>query len=168
VLGKLRKIKNRIKLNKFKRKGLQIADDCRLVDMPSFGTEPYLIKIGKHVTISSNVRFFTHDGGTWVFRHEPKYKDVIRFGKIEIKDNCFIGNGSIILPNVTIGENSVVGAGSVVTKDVPPNTVVAGNPAKPIKSVQEYADKCLKENPVYDISNYKKNQIEEVMKVYEV
>lgn len=65
------------------------------------------------------------------------------FGKIEIKDKCFIGINSIILPNVTIGPNSVIGAGSVVTKDVPPNTVVAGVPAKVICSLEHYKEKCI-------------------------
>lgn len=54
---------------------------------------------------------------------------------IHIKNNVWIGAGSIILPGVTIGENSVVGAGSVVTKDIPPNVIYAGNPAKFIKDI---------------------------------
>lgn len=170
MIGKLRRIGrivyNGINLYYMKKKGLQIAKDCSLVDFPSFGSEPYLIKIGKHVTISSKVQFFTHDGGTRVFRFQPRYKDVIKFGKIEIKDNCFIGAGSIILPGVTIGPNSVVGAGSVVTKDVPPNTVVAGNPARKIKTVEEYAEKSLAENPLYDLGNFKRNKQEEVVRVY--
>ncbi|MED4154765.1 MULTISPECIES: acyltransferase [Priestia] len=166
MLGKFRDLEKKIKLNRAKKAGLQIADDCRLIDFPSFGSEPYLIKIGKHVTISTKVSFFTHDGGTWVFRSQPKYREVIRFGKIEIKDNCFIGHGSIILPGVTIGPNSVVGAGAVVTKDVPPNTVVAGNPAKSIKSVEEYAKKCLEENPAYNVDQYKVDQRKELLRVY--
>jgi len=51
---------------------------------------------------------------------------------IRIEDGVWIGAGAIILPGVTLGRKSVVGAGSVVTKDVPPFTVVAGNPARPI------------------------------------
>ena len=53
-----------------------------------------------------------------------------------LKSGCWIGAGVIILPGVTIGENSVVGAGSVVTKDVPPATVVAGNPARIIRNIE--------------------------------
>lgn len=106
-----------------------------------FGSEPYLIKIGNHCTISGGVKFTTHDGGSWIFRDE--IPDLNVFGKIEIKDNCFIGMDTIILPNVTIGPNSVVGAGSVVSRDVPPNTVVAGVPAKIISSVEEYKKNCL-------------------------
>lgn len=53
---------------------------------------------------------------------------------VEIGDNCFIGVGAAILPNVRIGPNAVVGANAVVTRDVPPNTVVAGNPAEVVKT----------------------------------
>jgi acetyltransferase-like isoleucine patch superfamily enzyme len=53
-------------------------------------------------------------------------------GQIVIGDRVWIGAGAIVLANVTIGSGSIVGAGSVVTRDVPPNTVVAGNPARPI------------------------------------
>jgi acetyltransferase-like isoleucine patch superfamily enzyme len=54
---------------------------------------------------------------------------------IVVNDGAWIGAGAIILSGVTIGENSVVGAGSVVTKDVPPQTVVAGNPARVVKQI---------------------------------
>jgi maltose O-acetyltransferase len=58
------------------------------------------------------------------------------FGKpIIVKDGVWIGAGAIVLAGVTIGENSVIGAGSVVTRDVPPFTVVAGNPARVIKQI---------------------------------
>jgi len=54
-----------------------------------------------------------------------------------VKKGASIGSGSTILANVTIGENAIVGAGSVVTKDVPANTIVAGNPARVLRSVAE-------------------------------
>jgi len=56
-------------------------------------------------------------------------------GKIVIEDDAWIGAGAIILPNVTIGEGAIVGSGAVVTKDVPPYTVVVGVPARPIKKI---------------------------------
>ena len=58
------------------------------------------------------------------------------FGRIEIGNNCFIGARCIIMPGVTIGKHSVVAAGSVVTKDGPPDTMVGGVPAKIIKKLQ--------------------------------
>jgi acetyltransferase-like isoleucine patch superfamily enzyme len=54
---------------------------------------------------------------------------------IVVKKGASIGSGSVILSNVTVGENAVIGAGSVVTKDVPPNTIVAGNPARPLREM---------------------------------
>ncbi len=64
-----------------------------------------------------------------------------KIGKIDIKENCFIGDSTIVLPNIKIGPNSIVGSGSVVTKDVPPNTIVARNPAKVITAVDKYLSK---------------------------
>ena len=58
-------------------------------------------------------------------------------GAVVIHDDAWIGAGAIILPGVTIGEQAIVGAGSVVTRDVPPGAVVAGNPARVLKSIEE-------------------------------
>ena len=123
----------------FRKKGYQVGYNNRLY-IRSVGSEPYLVKIGNHCTITAGVLLITHDGGAWVFRKEVPDLNVM--GTIEIKDNCFIGSRSILLPNVVIGPNAVVGAGSVVTKDVPPNTVVAGVPARVICSLEEYRLKC--------------------------
>jgi len=131
-----------------------------------FGSEPWLVFIGKHVELSGNVTFITHDGSTWVFRNQDKYKKVIRFGAIRIKENCFIGMNATILPNVTIGPDAIVGAGSIVTKDVPPGAIVAGNPARIIGRVDDFAEKCLRETPEYDIDNLKKNKKGEVLRAY--
>jgi acetyltransferase-like isoleucine patch superfamily enzyme len=130
-----------------------------------FGSEPWLITIGNHVKVTSGVRFITHDGGSYVFRDQEKYKDVKKFGKIVIHDNCFIGNCVIIMPGVSIGPNAVVGAGAVVTKNVPPNCVVGGVPAKVIMSVEEYAEKSLASSPVFDSDNYKRNRKSEILRV---
>lgn len=124
----------------FRKKGYRVGNNNRIY-IRDLGGEPFLVKIGSHCTIVADVAFVTHDGGTWIFRDE--IPDLNIFGKIEIKDNCFIGGRSIILPNVTIGPNSVVGAGSIVSKDVPPGMVVAGVPAKVISSIEEYKKKCI-------------------------
>lgn len=121
--------------NYFRAKHIQVGKNNRIM-IRSFGREPSLVKIGNHCTITNNVRFLTHDGATWLFTNRIPH--VQSFGKIEIKDNCFIGIGSIILPNVTIGPNSIVGAGSVVTRDVPPGKIVGGNPARIIGDVDDY------------------------------
>ena len=71
----------------------------------------------------------------------PFYKDrpprpTLRTAPVVIKDNVWIGMGAVILKGVTIGENSVVAAGAIVSKDVPPNSVVAGNPAAVVKRLE--------------------------------
>lgn len=120
--------------------GVRTGENCRLlgITLDTFGSEPYLITLGKHVTVTSGVKFVTHDGGVWVFRDEDRDIDV--FGPIVVEDNVFIGFNSIILPGVRIGHDSVIGAGSVVTRSVPPRSVAAGVPAKVIKSLSEYQD----------------------------
>lgn len=69
----------------------------------------------------------------------PEFTDV--FGKINIGDNCFIGANSIILPGVTLMPNTIVAAGSVVTKSFKGNVVVGGNPAKVITDMVTYRNK---------------------------
>jgi len=115
---------------------------------------PKLIKIHDNVTISTNVTFLTHD----VIHRHINY----RYGSgtsceniqaIEILENCFIGSGAIINGNVRIGPNSIVGAGAVVTKDVPPDTIVAGVPAKKIASFDELLEK-RRNNKEYSYESY--------------
>lgn len=111
-----------------------------------FGSEPYMITIGNHVRITNGVRFVTHDGGVWVLR-DLGLKNADIFGKIIIGDNVHIGWNAIIMPNVNIGNNCVIGAGAVVTKSIPDNSVAVGVPARVIESIDEYyikaQNKCV-------------------------
>lgn len=149
-----------------KKIGVNLDENVHFVDRTTnFGSEPYLIFIHKNTKISNNVQFITHDGGTYVFRKEKKYQDVIKFGKIEVGSNCFVGARSILLPNIKIGNNVVVAAGSVVTKSVPNDVVIAGNPAKIICSINEYKEKSLINCSKYNKENFKKNKKNEVIKL---
>lgn len=123
-----------------RRQGNQIGEGCYIVPT-SLGTEPYLVKIGNHVAIATGVSFITHDGGAWVFRQEVP--DMQVFGPIVIEDNCMIGQNAVLFPNIRIGRNSIVGAGSVVITDVPPDTIVMGIPARPFGSTAKYREKCM-------------------------
>lgn len=123
-----------------RRQGAQIGENCYIVPT-DLGTEPYLVKIGNHVAVAHGVLFGTHDGAAWVFRDEVPDTQV--FGPIIIEDNCIIGNNAILLPNIRIGRNSIVGAGAVVISDVPPNSIVMGVPARPFGSIDKYREKCL-------------------------
>jgi len=120
---------------------IKIGKNVRFTGNPNWGSEPFLIEIGDNVTITQNVTFHTHDGGVWVFRE--KYPFINVFGKIIVGNNVFIGSNTIILPDVTIGDNVVIGTGSIVTKSIPPNVVVAGVPAKIIKTIFDYEKSIL-------------------------
>ena len=141
-----------MKPEKIARKlGVQCGNECRFLDDPRliFGTEPFLIKLGDHVEITHGCRFITHDGAVWCFRNKKdEYKSIDYFAPIRIGSNTFIGINSVILPGVNIGENCIIGAGSVVTKDIPPNTVAAGVPARNIKSINEFEKKLFTENAI--------------------
>lgn len=124
----------------FRKKGAQIGEGCSIIPR-SLGTEPYLIKIGNHVTIAKGVTFITHDGGAWIFRQEVP--DLQVFGPIIIEDNCVIGQNAILFPNIRIGKNSIVGGGAVVISDIPPNSIAMGVPARVWSSVERYKKNCM-------------------------
>jgi len=134
---------------------VKIGVNCRIMDrrLGLFGGEPYLIEVGNNVTFAEDVKLITHDGGVGILR--IKYPGLNVFGKIIIHDNCFIGVNSVIMPNVEIGENSVIGAGAVVTKNVLPDTVVGGVPAKRICSKSEYEKKSITKGVMINNQSYK-------------
>lgn len=91
-----------------------------------------MIQIGNNVVVAAGVKFINHDVMHHVFNNIEKDSTDFTMGCIEIGDNVFIGAYSIILPNVKIGNNSIIAAGSVVNKDVPNGSIVGGVPAKEI------------------------------------
>ena len=125
--------------------GVKIGDRCRILSNAYswYGSEPYLIEIGNHVEITNGCRFVTHDGAAWVLREFEGLEKIDKFGKITVGNNVFIGLNTTILPGVTIGDNCVIGACSLVNKDVPSGEVWAGVPAKRICSLDEYKDKNM-------------------------
>jgi maltose O-acetyltransferase len=90
------------------------------------------VRIGGQVMVGPNVQFYT---AAHPLDAEPRLKGLETAKAITVEERVWIGGGAIILPGVTIGHNAVVGAGAVVTKNVAPYTVVAGNPAKVIKEI---------------------------------
>ncbi len=132
----LQKKKKQRYLKGLNKKGLKLGKDVEIID--TFFFDPshcYLISIGDNCTICPGVRLIAHDAST------KKFLGYTKLGKIDIKENCFIGDSTIVLLGVTIGPNSIVGAESVVTRDIPPNTVAAGNPARVIGTLDEYLKK---------------------------
>ena len=100
-----------------------------------------IIEIGNNVLIASNVQIYTATHSTKVHERmvdeQEKGTEICKTYALPIKfcDGAWIGGGAIILPGVTIGENSVIGAGSVVTHSIPDNCVAVGNPCRVIKQI---------------------------------
>ncbi len=104
---------------------------------------PELVSIHNNVEVASGVRFVVHDAIHGVVNQDGHSGVTIpeTIGTIEIFDNVFIGAGTIILPGVKIGPNAIVGAGSVINKDIPENSVCAGVPAKKLGTYDAYVQK---------------------------
>ena len=110
------------------------------------------IKLGKNIFINSGCRFQDQGGitigdgslighnvvlATINHDYDPKNRGTMHLKPIVLEKNSWIGSNATILSGITIGENSIVAAGSVVTKNVPPNTIVAGNPAKFMSNLED-------------------------------
>ena len=117
--------------------GVKVGANC-FIATRNFSSEPYLISIGNNCQITSNVYIHTHGGGQAV---RYKCPDFDAYGKVVINDWCYIGANSHIMPGVTLGEGTLVAAGSVVTKSTPPHSVVGGNPAKIICMTDEFLER---------------------------
>lgn len=97
------------------------------------------IQIGDNCLFGSRIYITDHHHGeatVQMLNIPPKDRPLISRGPVVIKNNVWVGEGVAIMPNVTIGENSIIATNAVVTKDVPANCVVAGVPAKVIKEIK--------------------------------
>lgn len=130
-----------------------------------FGTEPWLVKLGRNVHITMDVKFICHDGGTLILRHIIPDLEITK--PITVGDNVYIGIRTIILPGVNIGSNCIIGAGSIVTQDIPDNSVAVGIPARVVKSIDEYLGKIEKESlHLGHLDGYSKAK--ELKKIYNI
>lgn len=134
-----------------KKKGMKVGENLYVQGIPNFGSEPFLIEIGDHVTIAENVGFINHGGDARVTKRIEKYKKGRNFGRIKIGNNSFIGKGSILMPGVSIGSNCIVGSLSIVSSSIPDNSVYAGIPAKFICTIEEYGERLLANNTEYPL-----------------
>lgn len=111
----------------------------------TFGTEPYLISIHDNAVCAAGVQFITHDVSVHRIckRHGLERDEIDKVGSIELFENCFVGAHTLLMPNCSVGRNSVVGAGSIVTKHIPDGEVWAGIPARFIMKVEDYDKKMM-------------------------
>jgi maltose O-acetyltransferase len=160
MIGKLKQIVERRKLRKLINRGLKIGKRFDMFDSYIDYSHCFLVEIGDDVTISHST-ILAHDGST------KKFIGKSRIGRVKIGNRVFIGYNSLILPNTLIGDDVIIGAGSVVTKDVPSNSIVAGVPARVIGKTSEFIarNKELMSNGlVYDVywKDKSKEQINEI------
>lgn len=131
-------------LDSLRRKGASIGEGTTLFCSPRDccvdAQNPYLLTIGRNVQITRGVVMLTHDYSWSVIKG--------RFGEVcggqfplTVGNNVFIGMNAVLLGGAVIGDNCIIGAGSVVKGKVPSGTVVAGNPARVVCTIEEYRDK---------------------------
>lgn len=126
-----------------KRIGVKLGKGTTVADKNHWSTEPYLIEIGEYCRVAKGVCFFTH-GAAQMGR--IKYPDYDFFGKIRIGNRVYIGANSMIMPGVVVEDNVLIAAGSVVTKSVPKNCIVGGNPARIIGNIDVFVEKNKRYN----------------------
>jgi len=129
---------SKLYINYLRRKGVIIGEGTRFFGRSTVDiTRPLLVEIGRNCMIANNTSILTH-GFDWSVLRE-KYGEVLgSSGKVVLEDNVFVGTNTIILKGVRIGRDSIVGAGSVVTSDIPAGSVAAGNPCKVIMTIDQY------------------------------
>lgn len=126
-----------------KKKGVRIGNGTSFINPKNTEidvTRPWLISIGRSCCITAGVTILSHDYGWSVLK--AVYGDVIgSAGKTEIGDHVYIGTHTTIVAGVKVGNNVVIGANSLVSRNLPDNVVAAGNPARVIRTLDEYYEK---------------------------
>jgi acetyltransferase-like isoleucine patch superfamily enzyme len=156
------KISSNELIRKLRKKGFQIGERTFFYDPESntfdFQT-PFLLKIGNDVQITKGVCFLNH-GYDWSVIKGLNGEILGSRGAINIGNNVFIGINTVFLKNSSVGDNVIIGAGSVVTASFGSNVVIAGNPAKVIMTLDQYLEKRkfrqVKEATEIFLSYYKK------------
>ena len=136
IITQIRRYRRRRFLSGLIQHGLVVGRDVQIHDGVFLDpSHCFLITIKDRCVLAPFVRLIAHDASMF------KFIGVTRIGRITIESNCFIGDSTLVLPGVRIGPHSIVGAGSVVAKDIPPRSVAAGNPAKVICTLDDFLAK---------------------------
>ncbi len=108
-------------------------------------TRPSLVEIGNNVRLDRNFLLLTHDAGFYVLLN--KYHEFIsQSGKVKIGNNVYFARNCTVFKGVTIGDNCIIGFGSIVTKDIPANSVAVGAPARVVGTIDDYYEKRCKKS----------------------
>jgi acetyltransferase-like isoleucine patch superfamily enzyme len=123
--------------------GLAAVGEGCLIQMNAVITDPAYVRLGNNVHLTG-CTLFGHDGSVAMLKRAYGVS-IDKVGKIDIRDNVFVGHQAIIMPGVTIGPDAIVAAGAVVTHDVPPGSIVAGIPARVIGRVPALVERLQAE-----------------------
>jgi maltose O-acetyltransferase len=133
VLEELIELPNKLRIRWLIWKGMKLGANCYIDKSATIdGSFPWLVSIGDNCTITYHVIILAHDAST------KRALGYSKIGEVIIGNNCFVGAGTIVLPNVHIGSNSIIGAGSVVSRDIPEGSVAMGIPAKIVRQSQDF------------------------------
>jgi acetyltransferase-like isoleucine patch superfamily enzyme len=132
-----------------------IGQNCS-INLGANITDPAYVRLGNNVSLS-DCTLLGHDGSVAVLNNAYNVK-IDSVGKVDIKDNVFIGHGAIVMPGVTIGPNSIVGAGAVVTKDVKEGDIVGGIPARPISRMDDLVRRLQEQTELLPWAHIIKNR----------
>ena len=133
-------------IKEYQKKGVTLGDGVSIYNSYLDVGHGYLIEIGDHCTLT-NCTILAHDASTQIYFKKSKV------GMVRIGSHTFIGWGAIILPHVSIGKNCIIGAGTVVSKDIPDNSVVIGSPCRIISTTEQFILKhqeYMKEKPIFE------------------
>ena len=120
-------------LAEYRSWGVKIGENTEILRSQLDNPAPWLISIGNDCMIT-HATILTHDASM------NKKMKWVKFGRVLIGNNVFVGYDAIILPNTVIGDNCVIGAGAVVSGNIPSNSVLAGNPAKIVCSYDSFIE----------------------------
>lgn len=143
ILDKLSALKSKIerkrlerRWHKLRQQGMRLGSDVWLPASTVIDPDYcFLISIGDHCGFGEECLILAHDA------QMDEFLDAARIGQVTIHESCHIGARTVVLPGVVIGPKTIVGANSVVTRSLPPDTVCAGNPAKVLCSLEDYLSK---------------------------
>jgi acetyltransferase-like isoleucine patch superfamily enzyme len=162
VLLKICMLDSKLYTQFLRKKGVTIGEGTTFFGHVTIDIQrPCMVEIGRNCNLSDGVFIITH-GYDWAVLRE-KFGEVLgSSGKVVLEDNVFVGINALILKGVTIGKNTIIGAGSVVTHDIAANCVAAGNPCRVIMTIEEYYKKrktaYIEEAKAYALEKYLKTK----------